>query len=60
MKKDWIKTLEIEQEKLDKDFQRSLFQIDDLPGESYSLADAIKGYVDQKFELIIKILQDKD
>lgn len=43
-----------EQEKLDKEFRKTLYSIDNLSSEDYALADVIKDYVDKKIELILK------
>ena len=49
-----------ELEKLNKEFRRSLYQIDDLHNKEYALADIIKEYVDKRFDLLIEDLKNKN
>lgn len=47
-----------EQEKLDKWFRHTLYNIEGLSSESYQLADVLKDYVDKRFDLLIELVDD--
>lgn len=44
---------EQEREKMDEEFRHILYGIEGLSSEDYKLADALKDYVDKKFEFIL-------